>query len=476
MQTQYSTYRTLLAPVSGHGLSEAEAKDILRQILSYLIELHDRNQSHGAISLDTVAYDYRRMEIILLAANGENHPSYLAPEVTQTQQINPTADVYALGVVIIVLLTGFPPEALKSQNGAWKWQELCNVSDQLAQFLNVALFASPLLRYTNAGQMLRSLQPIINPSESTITTPPDRQSSLLMPPALIPNLLSNNSLALTLLSPKPQSLETFNSKQNIIHKLKRLKAVSSNSQIFIKARVSKDPPQAASKGKTKIFLTVLLGIAITAISGVGAYLYIQTQAIDAAKENLEFANAVNQLTNKTISNIYEERKADGAAQELITLAKDKYENTGDLSESRKILQTIQYDSRMRSQADKLLARWEEDSEKNQVLIQKAETARKDEKWQDVIDTIKSISPTPYWQSRGKAIIEEAQQKLVNRNVAPSSQPVASPLPTVELPRDPTPETYNPTPETYNPPPPETYNPPPDKSDTPPVPPAPRVAN
>ena len=76
MQTQYSTYRTLLAPVSGHGLSEAEAKDILRQILQYLIELHDRNQSHGAVSLDTVAYDYRRMEITLLAANGENHPSY----------------------------------------------------------------------------------------------------------------------------------------------------------------------------------------------------------------------------------------------------------------------------------------------------------------------------------------------------------------------------------------------------------------
>lgn len=468
MQTQYSTYRTLLAPVSGHGLSEAEAKDILHQVLPHLRELHDRNQSHGSVSLDTVAYDYKCMEIILLAANGANHPSYLAPEVTQTLQTTPTADVYALGIVIIVLLTGFPPEALKSQNDTWNWQELCNVSDQLVQFLNVALFASPLLRYANAGQMLRSLQPIINPSESTITTPPDRQASLLLSPELIPNLLSNKSSSSISLSPKSQSLEIFNSKPNIIHKLKRLKAVSQNSQIFIKARVSKNPPQATSKGKMQIFFTILLGVGITASSGVGAYFYMQTQSTDTTKENLEFANAVNQLTDKAILSIYEERKADGDAQELITLAKDKYENTGDLSESRKILQAIQYDSHMRSQADKLLTQWEEDNKKNQALIQKAEAATKDGKWQAVIDTIKSISPTPYWQLRGKEIIEVAKQKLVNDNVAPSSQPVAPPLPTVEPPRNPTPETYNP--------PPETYNPPPDKSNAPPQPPAPRVAN
>ena len=136
---------------------------------------------------------------------------------------------------------------------------------------------------------------------------------------------------------------------------------------------------------------------------------------------------------------------------------------------------------MRSQADNLLTQLEEDSKKNQALFQKVEIATKDKKWQAAIDTIRSISPNPYWQLRGKEIIEAAKLKLANNIVAPLSQPVVSPLPTVEPPRNPTPET-SPPPETYNPPsatyssPPATYNSPPDKSNAPPMPPAPRVAN
>ncbi len=478
MQTQYSTYRTLLAPVSGHGLSEAEAKDILRQILPHLCELHDRQQSHGSISLDTVAYDYNRMEIILLDSNGTNNPIYLAPEVLQTQQDSPTADIYALGVVIIVLLTGFPPQALKAQNDTWNWQQLCNISDQFMQILNIALLAEPDLRYVNAGQMLKSLQPIINPSEPTITSLPSDYGTLLLSSTILKVLSSKQSSSLPL-SPESPSSELLNSEPNYSHKTKKLKVNYSNTQIYRKANASKNQPQATNKDMTRTLITIILGVGVTVSSAFGAYFYMQSKSADTVKKNVELANAANQLKDKEIlrtneiARTDEERKADDDVDKLISLAKDKYENAGDLIESKTMLQAIPLDSRMRSKADQLLAQWEQDIKKNSTLIQKAEQETKDEKWQIAIDTVKGISPTTYWQLRGKEIVEEAKQKLANSVVVPSPVSVASPLPIADPPRNSLPaETYSPSAETDSPPT-ETYTPP--AKSSPPLPPAPRVA-
>jgi serine/threonine protein kinase len=477
MPTQYSTYRTLLAPVSGHGLSEAEAKDILRQILPHLCEMHDRQQSHGSISLDTVAYDYSRMEIILLSANGTNNPIYLAPEVLQTNQATPTGDIYALAVVIIVLLTGFPPKALKAQNDTWNWQQLCNVSDQFMQILNIALLAEPDLRYDNAGQMLKSLQPIINPSEPTITSLTSDYGTLLLSPTLLKILSPRPSSPIPLSTESPSSeqvnSEQVNSESNYSHKTKKHKINFSNTQIYRKANISKNQPQETAKYITRKLLTTILGVGVIVSSAFGAYFYARSKSADIEKKNLELAIAVDQLKDKEailtneIALTDEEKKADDDVDKLISLAKDKYENAGDLIESKTMLQAIPLDSRMRSKADQLLAQWEKDIKNNSALIQKAEKATKEEKWQIAIDTVKGISPTPYWQSRGKEIVEEAKQKLASSTVvAPTSQSVASPLPNVDTPRTMPTETYTPPDETYTPP---------DEKPSPPLPPAPRVA-
>lgn len=478
MQTQYSTYRTLLAPVSGHGISEAEAKDILRQILPSLSELHDREQSHGSISLDTVAYDYNRMEIILLGSNGTNNPIYLAPEVLRSQQDSPTADIYALGVVIIVLLTGFPPQSLKAQNDTWNWQQLCTVSDQFRQILNIALLAETDLRYVNAGQMLKSLQPIINPSEPTITSLTSDYGTLLLSPTLLKVISSSQSSSPLPLSPESPSSELLNSEPNNSHKTKKLKINFSNTQIYRKANASKNPSQPTNKIMARKLLPIILGVAVTFSSAFGAYFYMQSKSAETVEKNVEIANAANQskeiARTKEIALTDEERKADDDVDKLISLAKDKYDNAGDLSESKTMLQSIPMDSRMRSKADQLLVQWEQDIKKNSDLIQKAEKAIKDGKWQTAIDTVKSLSSTPYWQLRGKEIVEEAKQKLANSVVVPSPASVASPLPIADPPRNPPPaEIYTPPAETYSPPD-ETYSPP-DEKPSPPLPPAPRVA-
>ncbi|WP_103667630.1 serine/threonine-protein kinase [Pseudanabaena sp. BC1403] len=478
MQPQYSTYRTLLAPVSGQGISEAEAKDILRQILPHLSKLHDCQQSHGSISLDTVAYDYSSMEIILLGANGTNNPIYLAPEVLQTQQATPTADIYAIGVVIIVLLTGFPPQALKVQNGTWNWQQLCNVSDKFTQILNIALLDEPDLRYVNAGQMLKSLQPIINPSEPTISSLTNDYGTLLFSPTLLKVISSRQFSSPLPLSPESPSSEPLNSEQlnsesNYSHRTKKLKVNFSSTQIYRKANTSKNQSQATTKDIMRKLLTIMLGIGVIVSSTFGAYFYARSKSVDIANKNLELANAANQLTEKEIALTSEialtdeERKADDDVDKLISLAKEKYENTGGLIESKTMLQAIPLDSRMRSKADQLLAQWEQDIKKNSDLIKKAERATKDEKWQIAIDIVKGLSPTPYWQLRGKEIAEEAKQKLATPTiVAPSSQSVTSPSPNVDPPRNTPAETYTPPDEAYTPP---------TEKESPPLPPAPRVA-
>ncbi|PZV14201.1 MAG: hypothetical protein DCF20_13705 [Pseudanabaena sp.] len=491
MKQQYSTYRTLLAPVSGQGISEAEAKDILRQVLPRLNELHDLQQSHGSISLDTVAYDYSSMEIILLDTNGTNHAIYLAPEISQTQQATPAADIYALGVVLIVLLTGFPPEALKASNDTWNWQELCTVSDQFMQILNIALLAETTSRFFNAGQMLLSLQPVIYPSEPTVTSLSNNYGTLLFSPTLLKNFSSKQSSLPVPLAAESDSLESLSSGTNYSHKTKKHKVNFSNYPIYRKAKDSKNLSKATNKGRIRVFLALLLGIGVTLSGSVGTYFYMKLKSTSIAEKNLEFFNTIYQSMDKAISQINEEKNADKDASKsitlvkedkLIALAKAKYENAGNLNESKTILQAIPFDSPMRSDADQMLTQWQEDIKKNNDLIQKAERATKDEKWQTAIDTVKGISSTPYWKLRGNLIIAEAKQQLIaeakqpsvaNNVTAPTPQAVVYPLPNVDPIRTPSTEIYNPPAETYNPPA-ETYTPASDRS-SPPVPPAPRVA-
>ncbi len=489
MQAQYSTYRTLLAQVSGQGVSEAEAQDILRQVLSCLNDLHDRQQAHGAISLDTVAYDYKRMEIILLTADGENHPIYLAPEISQSQQVTPTADIYALGISLIELLTGLPPESLKAENNTWTWQEHCNVSDQLQQILNTALLAEPALRYVNAGQMLRSLQPEMSYAPSTLTSLNHSTRSLMIP-AQTPAV--QKSLALVSPSTETHSLELLALEPNHSHhslkpqktKDKRLKINFPNSQIYRKARIAQKTPQANPKRGIPVLVAILLGFGTTISGAVGSYFYMQPRLADnAAKGDVELANVVNQSMDKAIAHAYAARKADATKSQLVALGKDKGTNISELSGSKSILQPPPFGNRIRAKAEHFLTQ-SFDTAKGGDLIQKLVAANQTEKVLSALDTFKSISLSSDWRSRGKDVIEETKPKLSEPTVALSNPSTpSSSLTTSGIPSSSTTEAYNPPAETSNPPveayvpPAETsYKPTVERSSELPLPPAPRVAN
>ena len=450
--SQNPTYRSLLAKKQGKGFSEVEAKDILRQALSQLIRLHEQKQSHGSISLDTVAYDSNRMQLILLNGNSNNNSIYLAPEILQTRQSTPTADIYALGVVMIVLLTGLLPEALKTPNNTWNWEDRCIVSDQLIQILNIALSSARDFRYVNAGQMLRALQPIITEpkNETNIINAaianPSNTSATPLPLPIAPK--TPQSSQISQVSPSIPEIDTStqsgaeNREFNNSHKIQKLKADLPNSPTYGKAKSSKDTSKHKGKSKIRIILAILLGTGVTAGLGATYFFYTQFKSAETTKKNLEFANAVTASVNSAIARIYEEKQANENIEKLLALAKEKYKSSGNLTESTTILQAVLPNSPIRKKADVLLSQWREDNKKNRSLLQKAEQASKDGKWQIVIDTVKNISSTPYWQKRGQKIADEAKQKLVTP-IAQQSQ-IAAPSSF--------PDVVSPPLETYTPPP------------------------
>lgn len=183
--------QVLLTQRQGGHFSESEVTQILRQVLPQLTQMHDRGSVHGGISPDTLVQDSSTLQTSLVGANGLIVPGYAAPEQLQTGQMNFAGDIYALGVTIIVLLTGKNPEVLRSYNGTWNWQEHCVVSDQLATVLERAIAAQPQYRYGNAAQMLQAL----NPTPANVIAYPVEndyqaiQPTYVSPPQEIPKLL-----------------------------------------------------------------------------------------------------------------------------------------------------------------------------------------------------------------------------------------------------------------------------------------------
>ncbi|CAN1213012.1 hypothetical protein TUMEXPCC7403_22605 [Tumidithrix helvetica PCC 7403] len=490
---QYSTYRSLLTQKQGKGFSEAEAKKILCQVLAQLASLHDRNQAHGSISLDTVVYDRDQKQTVLLDGTGTNHRSYLAPEILQKGQATLAADIYALGVVAIVLLTGLPPESLKAPNDTWNWRDRCTASDRFAQILHIALFAAPTFRYVNAGRMLQSLQPIMATSPSTIATPtiaspPKIHNEFIPPLPPLPPKISAEDLRDELILDLEETFSLESDRRDLANSQEpdRNHQTIPDLTGYKKKKSAKGKFIANTKAKTRIFLAVLLGLGVSAVGAVGGYCLLQSKFSATPSKGLLSVNAIVPISismlERTRIYIDEIEKAEKKMDKLLALAQDKYKNTGNLKEVKTMLQAVPSNSRIRPKADKLLSQWQQDTKKNEALLKKAEKAVNEGNWQMAIDTVKGISSTPYWQKRGNKIAAIAKQKLASSiapplppiQVTPSLEPEVVPF-QAPISQDSIPSVQEP-PSYYQPSPPERSYPETYSAPVPaPAPPPPRVA-
>jgi serine/threonine-protein kinase len=176
------TYQELLETRlrGGQRFSEPEVTQLLAQLLPVLDYLHGIGVIHRDIAPDNLILRNADGLPVLIDFGGVKQ---LATQLVQQQQglpenptrlgkagyapaeqldggaIGPSADLYALAVTALVMLTGEPPQALyDAYQKTWRWQQHCRLSPRLSAVLTRMLAPIPRDRYPSAAAVLQDLQ------------------------------------------------------------------------------------------------------------------------------------------------------------------------------------------------------------------------------------------------------------------------------------------------------------------------------
>ena len=185
------TYQELLETrlQSGNRFSEAEIIQLLQQILPVLQYLHGIGVIHRDIAPDNlilrnadglpVLIDFggvKKLATVVQQYVGASATptrlgkvGYAPEEQLETGQVTPSADLYALAVTSLVLLTGEPPQSLyDSYRKQWRWEEYVTLSPRLTKILERMLAPRLTDRYTSATAVMNALT-----TPATYAAPPD---------------------------------------------------------------------------------------------------------------------------------------------------------------------------------------------------------------------------------------------------------------------------------------------------------------
>jgi eukaryotic-like serine/threonine-protein kinase len=201
---QYAAKGSLNAHVG--KLSLAEIGRILQQVASALDYAHARNTIHRDIKLENVLLDEQANALLIdfgMAKSLEQNtlststgvllgtPMYLSPEQCMFEPVDARSDVYSLGVLAFVLLTGdFPFKGRAPADIMTKHLRQAppliiefkpELSKELALVVDKTLAKQPSERYQSAGEFAAAFLAAIG--QDTSVSPDKAKKSL--PPALI---------------------------------------------------------------------------------------------------------------------------------------------------------------------------------------------------------------------------------------------------------------------------------------------------
>ncbi len=186
------TYEELLNDRQNQHLtfSEAEAVQLLQQLLPVLEYIHRSGIVHRDISPDNIIlrrWDQKPVLIdfgvVKAAATQAVHsgqtlvgkPGYAPVEQLHKGTAEPSSDLYALAVTIVVLLTGREAQSLfDPRDLTCKWKQYTSVSTLFAQVIDRMLSNRPSDRYHSAREVLDALamvSPLVPSSPSQLAPP-----------------------------------------------------------------------------------------------------------------------------------------------------------------------------------------------------------------------------------------------------------------------------------------------------------------
>ena len=189
------TYGQLLAARRDRQLvfGAGEVLLLLRQLLPVLVVLHGQELIHGDLTPANLLRRDRDGQPVLLdfgllrglaeaADPGGATPGYAPPEQLAGDAPQPWMDLYSLGVVAMVLLSGDAPEALLDPVSLeWRWPAALETEPALASQISRLVSLDPRRRYANSAQALAAFQALAMP-DSTGPVPRADRTLVLVPP------------------------------------------------------------------------------------------------------------------------------------------------------------------------------------------------------------------------------------------------------------------------------------------------------
>ena len=174
------TYQELLETrlQAGNRFAEPEVIQLLQKLLPVLSYLHGIGVIHRDIAPDNlilrnmdglpVLIDFGGVKQLVTAVQqqvGAGGPptrlgkvGYAPEEQLESGQVSPSADLYALAVTALVLLTGQGPDDLYDRyNKRWRWQEAVSLSPRLTKVLDRMLAPRVGDRYSSAAAVTQAL-------------------------------------------------------------------------------------------------------------------------------------------------------------------------------------------------------------------------------------------------------------------------------------------------------------------------------
>lgn len=190
------TYQELLETRlnSGNRFSEPEIIQLLQQVLPVLEYLHSIGVIHRDIAPDNlisrnmdglpVLIDFGGVKQLATAVQQQvttgttptrlGKVGYAPEEQLEAGQVSPSADLYALAVTCLVLLTGQSPDVLYDRYAKrWRWQEYVSLSPRLTKVLERMLAPRLGDRYSSATAVKQALS---NPDTYTVPAYPPGHS------------------------------------------------------------------------------------------------------------------------------------------------------------------------------------------------------------------------------------------------------------------------------------------------------------